>query len=198
MNKKIVFIFVLICITIFLIFYYIFSLSGNNIIRNQNEFVEDIFEDLEKYEANVEVTVKSNKNENQYSMYQEVDEENSKLVVTSPENVNGLVIEIKNGELKVSNSKVNMEKTYENYKVIINNSLFLNSFIEDYKNNVAEIYENDNEIIVKLKIDNNKNTYIKSKELYLDKESKLPKKLIIEDDTQNINTSIIYNDIKIK
>lgn len=198
MNKKIVFIFAVICITIFLIFYYIFCISGNNIIRNQNEFVEDIFEDLEKYEANIEVTVKSNKNENKYNMYQVVDNENSKLIVNSPENVNGLIIEIKDGQLKISNNKVNMEKIYENYKTIINNALFLNSFIEDYENNEVEMYENDEEIIIKININNNTNTYIKSKELYIDKTSKLPKKLIIKGNTQNINTSIIYNDIKIK
>lgn len=198
MNKKIVFIFAVICITIFLIFYYIFCISGNNIIRNQNEFVEDIFEDLKDYEANIEVTVKSNKNENKYNMYQVVDNENSKLIVNSPENVNGLIIEIKDGQLKISNNKVNMEKIYENYKTIINNALFLNSFIEDYENNEVEMYENDEEIIIKININNNTNTYIKSKELYIDKTSKLPKKLIIKGNTQNINTSIIYNDIKIK
>ena len=45
---------------------------------------------------------------------------------------------------------------------------------------------------------NNQNTYKKIKELYIDKEKNLPTKLVIKDDAQNINTSIIYNDIKIK
>lgn len=198
MNKKIVFIFAIICIMIFLIFYYIFFISGNNIIRNQNEFVEDIFEDLEKYEANIDVIVVSNKNENRYNMFQTVDEEDSRLEVNSPENVKGLKIELKNGNLKITNEKTNMEKLYENYKLLINNSLFINSFIEDYKNNVATITENEEEIIVKIDIDKNNNTYIKSKELYLNKKTGLPTKLLIKDDSQKINTSIIYNDIKIK
>lgn len=197
MNKKIVFIFAIICIIVFIIFYYIFFISGNNKVRNQNEFVEDIFEDLEKYEANIDVTIKSNKNENTYNMLQIVDEEYSKVVVNTPENVEGLTIEINNGNLRISNKNIDMEKIFENYKSIVNNSLFLNSFIKDYENNKSTIYEKDGEIIIEIMIEN-KNTYVKSKELYLDKAKKVPKKLIIKDNTQNINTSIIYNDIKIK
>ena len=196
MNKKIVFIFAIICITFFSIFYYIFCISGNNIIRNQNEFVEDIFKDLEKYEANIEVTVVSNKNENTYNMQQIVDGDNSKLVVNSPENVKGLEIELKDGNLKITNEKTNMEKLYENYKAIINNSLFINSFIEDYKNNEVITSENEEEIIITVNLDKNNNTYIKSKELYLNKNTGLPTKLLIKDNSQK--TSIIYNDIKIK
>ena len=55
--------------------------------------------------------------------------------------------------------------------------------------------ETDNSIV---KIEKNNNTYIKFKELYLDKETGLPRKLLIKDNNQKINTSIIYNDIKIK
>lgn len=198
MNKKIVFVFGIICIIIFLIFYYIFCITGNNIIRNQNEFVEDMLKDLEEYEANIEVTIRSNKNENTYSMYQIVDEEYSKLLVNSPENVRGLEIELKDGKLKMINEKTNMEKIYENYETIINNDLFINSFIDEYKKDEVEISENEVEIIVKVEREENKNIYIKSKELYLDKKTRLPKKLLLKDNSQNINTSIIYTDIKIK
>lgn len=198
MNKKIVFIFAIICIIVFLIFYYIFCISGNNIIRNQKELPEDIFEDLEKYEANIDVTITSNKNENVYNMTQIVDEEDSKLVINSPENVKGLEIEIKNGNLKITNKKTNMEKIYENYKIMIDNSLFINSFIKEFQSYPSEILEKEDEIIIILDLEKNNNTYIKSKELYLDKKTKLPKKLLIKDDVQKINTSIIYNDIRIK
>ncbi|MBR3832306.1 MAG: hypothetical protein IKJ72_01600 [Mycoplasmataceae bacterium] len=93
MNKKIVFIFAIICIIVFFIFYYIFCISGNNIIRNQNELPEDIFNKLEKYEANIDVNVISNKNENVYNMQQIVDENISKIIVNSPRNAKGLEIE---------------------------------------------------------------------------------------------------------
>ena len=198
MNKKIVFIFAIICITVFLIFYYIFCISGNNIIRNQNELLEDIFENLEEYEANIDVTVVSNKNENVYNMQQIVDEEFSRVIVNGPENVKGLEIELKDGNLKIINTKTNMEKIYENYKTEINNSLFINSFIEEYKNNDTEIVENESEILIKMNLEKDNNTYKKIKELYLDKQSGLPIKLLIKDNVQNTNTSIVYNDIKIK
>lgn len=197
MNKKIVFIFAIICITVFLIFNYIFLRSGNNKLRNQNEFVEDIFEKLESYEANVDVTIKSNKNENLYNMIQIVDEDYSKVILNSPENVKGLTLEIKDGNLIISNESVNFIKEFKNYKSVVNNSLFLSSFIEDFEDNESTIYEENGEILIEILLEN-ENTYIKSKVLYLDKEKKLPKKLIIKDNTQNINTSIIYNDIKIK
>ena len=198
MNKKIVFIFAIICIIVFSIFYYIFFISGNNIIRNQKEFIEDIFEDLECYGADIDVTITSNKNENKYNMKQLVDGEDSKLIINSPENVKGLEIEIKDDNLKIINEKTNMEKVYENYKKIINNSLFISTFIEEYDEFPNQIQENEDEIIVEVNLEKNNNTYIKFKELYLDKETGLPRKLLIKDNNQKINTSIIYNDIKIK
>jgi len=182
---------------IFCIFYYIFFISGNNIIRKQDEVVEDILESFKNYEANIDVIVKSNKNENRYNMNQIVEGDKSKLVVNSPENVKGLTIELNGRTLTVSNSKTNMKKVYENYNSIMNNSIFLNTFAEDCKNNEFEIYEEYNEIILKVNT-NNSNTYKQIKELYIDKEKNIPTKLVIKDDTQNINTSIIYNDIKIK
>lgn len=197
MNKKIVFIFAIICITVFLIFYYIFLQNGNNKIRNQNEFVEDIFEKLQSYEANVDVTIKSNKNENLYNMIQIVDKDYSKVILNSPENVKGINLEIKDGNLIISNESASFIKEFKNYRSVVNNSLFLSSFIMEFENNESTIYEENGEIIIEILLEN-ENTYIKSKVLYLDKEKRLPKKLIIKDNTQNINTSIIYNDIKIK
>ena len=197
MNKKIVFIFAIICIIVFLIFYYIFYISGNNIIRNKKELIENVLKTFECYEANIDVKIVSNKNENTYNMHQMVENDESKIIVNSPESVKGLEIKLKDGNLKITNEKTNMQKIYENYKSVINNSLFLNSFIKDYKTNESEIIENEQEIIVKINLKND-NTYIKTKELYINKETKLPTKLLIKDDAQKINTSIIYNDIKIK
>lgn len=198
MNKKMVFIFAIICIIVFCIFYYIFFISGNNIVRNQKEFVEDMFEKLNSYEANIDVVIVSNKNENKYSMRQIVDGENSKLIINSPENVSGLEIEIKDNNLKITNLKTNMEKEYKNYKSVINSSLFIKSFIEDFYEFPNQIQESENEIIVKINLEKENDTYTKSKELYLNKETGMPIKLLIKDDNQKINTSIIYNDIKIK
>lgn len=196
--KKNVFIFVLICIIVFSIFYYIFSSFGNNKNRNQNEIVDNILNDLEEYEANILVTVTSNKNENHYSMYQFYNKNTSKAVINSPENIKDMIIEIDNNVLKITNTKINMEKIYKDYEFILNNNLFLNVFLEDYKNNDSEFYEQNDEIILDVKINNSNNTYIKFKELHIDKKTGLPKELIMKDNTKKTRISIIYNDIKIK
>ena len=198
MNKKMMFVFGIICIIIFIILNYILRRSGNNIIRNKSEFVEDVFEKLEYYEADIDVIIISNKNENRYNMKQIVAGKDSKIIINSPENVNGLEIEIKDNNLKISNNNTNMKKVYENYKNLINNSLFISSFIKEFKEFPSQIDEYENEIVVKINLENEENTYIKSKELYLNKEIGMPSKLLIKDNNQKINTSIIYNDIKIK
>lgn len=190
------FIFVLICITVFFIFYYIFSVLGNNKSRNQNEIVDDILNNIKKYEANISVTVKSNKNESYYTMKQEVEGNNSKLIINTPENIKDMTIEINNNVLKITNTRINMEKIYNDYEFVLNNNLFLNTFIEDYKKNDSKAYEQKDEIILETKLNNN--TYVKFKELHLDKITGIPKELIIKDNTKKTCISIIYNDIKIK
>lgn len=196
-NKK-VFIFVLICIIIFSIFYYIFCILGNNKNRNQNEIVDNILKKLENYEADVTVSVMANKNETIYNMKQIYNKNESKTIINSPENIKGMVIENTNNTLKITNPIINMEKVYEDYDFILNNDLFLNVFINDYKNNSSEIHEQDNELILSIKLNNKTSTYIKYKELYLNKETKLPLKLEMKDDSQKTKICIIYNDIKIK
>lgn len=196
-NKK-VFIFVLICIIIFSIFYYIFCILGNNKNRNQNEIVDNILKKLENYEADVTVSVMTNKNETIYNMKQIYNKNESKTIINSPENIKGMVIENTNNTLKITNPIINMEKVYEDYDFILNNDLFLNVFINDYKNNSSEIHEQDNELILSIKLNNKTSTYIKYKELYLNKETKLPLKLEMKDDSQKTKICIIYNDIKIK
>ena len=197
-SKKNVFIFVLICIIIFSIFYYIFCILGNNKNRNQNEIVDNILKKLENYEANVTVSVMTNKNKTIYNMKQIYNKNESKTIINSPENIKGMVIENTNNTLKITNPIINMEKVYEDYDFILNNDLFLNVFINDYKNNSSEIHEQDNELILSIKLNNKTSTYIKYKELYLNKETKLPLTLEMKDDSQKTKICIIYNDIKIK
>ena len=196
--KKLMFIFVLICIIFFSIFYYKNQLFGNNKNINQKEIVDHISKYTEKYEANIDVKVISNKNENYYKMFQKVDNINSKYIINSPESIKGMTIELSNNNLKITNTQINMEKVYENYEFALNNNLFLNTFINDYKNNESKNYEQNDEIILETKLSKTSNTYIKYKELHLDKKTMLPKEMIIKDNTKKTCISIIYNDIKIK
>ena len=197
-SKKLLLIFVLICITIFFIFYYIFFILGNNINRSQDEIVDNIINKTNEYEANIDVKVISNKNENYYKMYQIVNDEKSIQIVDGPENIKGLEIENISNKLIIRNTKLNMEKIYDQYEFLLNNSLFLNVFIEDYKKNTSKIYEENDELIFEVKLDSSKSTYIKYKELHVDKILGVPRQLIIKDNTKKTCISIIYNDIKIK
>lgn len=197
-SKKLLLIFVLICITIFFVFYYNFFILGNNINRSQDEIVDNIINKTNEYEANIDVKVISNKNENYYKMYQIVNDEKSIQIVDEPENIKGLEIENISNKLIIRNTKLNMEKIYDQYEFLLNNSLFLNVFIEDYKKNTSKIYEENDELIFEVKLDSSKSTYIKYKELHVDKISGVPRQLIIKDNTKKTCISIIYNDIKIK
>ena len=196
--KKLMFVFVFICISIFFIIYYIFSSFGNNKFRNQNEIVDNILNKFNNYEANILVTITTNKNENNYEMFQEVSEKNSKTIINSPENIKDMIIEINDNTLKITNTKINMEKIYEEYDGLLNNNLFLNKFAKDCENNNFKFYEKNEKIILETILNNNSSTYIKYKELYLDKKTNLPTELIMKDNTKKACIRIIYNDIKIK
>ena len=77
------------------------------------------------------------------------------------------------------------------------NGLDLNSFIDNYKNcDKANFEENDTEIIMKTK-NNNENKYVENKILYINKETRLPTKLIIEDNNKNITINIQYNEVEL-
>lgn len=197
-NEKNLIIFVFICSIIFIICYYIFCISGNNINISQEKVVEEILNEFNNYEANIEVTVRSNKNENKYEMTQTVNNNYSKQEIKKPENLKNMIIELEENKLKILNSNLNMEKIYENYNYILNNSLFLNTFANDFSNNDSEVYKENGKTVIEVKLSNNTNTYIKYKCLYLNEKTHIPEKLVIKDITKNPYISIIYNDIKIK
>ena len=103
----------------------------------------------------------------------------------------------KDGNLKIENSSLNLSTIFENYQGIGENYLDLNTFIDDYKKYEKSNYEeNEKEIIMKTKSNNN-NKYTENKILYINKENKLPTKLIIEDNNQNTTINIQYNSIEL-
>ncbi len=197
MFRRKLFVFVLICITVFLSFYYILQSFGNNKTINQDMIANKILKRFKNYEAKINVCVISNKNENYYMMEQFVDEYSSKLIISSPENVKGIVIENSNGDLKILNSVLNMEKVYDNYGILLTNSLYLNTFLEDSLKYGFTFKENSEEIIINIDINDSTNTYAKEKELHLDR-NYMPKSLIIKDNTNRARIRILYTDMKIK
>lgn len=194
--KRVLFIFVPICIIVFFGFYYIFFKNGNN--KTKEKIVDYIMNNYYVYEADILVTVNSNKNKNEYNMYQIVNHKKGKCIINKPKEIEGLSLETNEGKLVIINKTYNMEKLYEGYNEIINNSLFLSTFLEEIKNNNYEVKETENEYIIMVELLKKQNTYVKYKELYVDKNSKLPAKLIIKNEDQKNYISIIYNNIKIK
>ena len=196
-NKKILLFLLLILIIILGIFIYK-NVSknfkfGNNI--SSQEIVDYIL-NINSYKSNVTIQVNSNKNKNKYILNQEYDTQNGSIQeVVEPSNIAGVKIIRKENNLTIENSKLNLSTIFENYKGLEENSLDLSTFINDYKNyEKSNFEENDAEIIMETK-SNSQNKYTENKILYINKETKLPTKLIIEDDNQNMTINIQYNEI---
>lgn len=198
-NKKLFFAIIIILLIVLGIF--IFrnvnkkSKNGNNM--NSQEIVDYIL-NVKKYKANISVQVNSNKNKNKYILNQEFNDENESIQeVVEPTNIAGVKIIRREGNLKIENSVLNLSTIFENYQGIGENYLDLNIFIEDYKKyENSKFEENEKEIIMKTK-SSNKNKYTENKILYINKENKLPTKLIIQDNNQNMTINIQYNSIEL-
>ena len=170
---------------------------GNNNLNKTLEEVEDYILNIKSYTATIEVTVNSNKNSNKYLIKQSHQEENDEQEVIEPGNIRGVKITYKDSSLKVENSKLNLEKIYNNYPYIESNILWLNSFIEEYKNSTQKgISEKNEKIIMQIRRKNDKKTAIE--ELILDKKTIKPTQLSIMDNNKNTIVYILYNEIELK
>jgi predicted RND superfamily exporter protein len=196
--KKKYIILVVIFVLIFFSFYYKKIFNGNNIIKQSEEkIVDNILNDTLNYKAQIRVKIYSNKNENTYNINEEENEEYSCLEVTGDSDISGLRIETDKNKTTIQNTNLKLEKIYENYKPLLNNCLFLSSFSREYREAVTkEQFEENGKIVIKIKL--NKSTkYIKYKELYLDKETGLPQKLIVKSSDKQIVACIEYINIEI-
>ena len=199
-NKKIIILTVIIAILIFLIifalYYYKKGKIGNTIINKSEEQIIESILNIKSYDANLEVTIQTNKNTTQYALKQELKEEKCIQEVVKPENIAGVITEYDGNSLKIRNNKLNLETTFQDYKYITENNLWLNSFIKEFKEtNNKKTSTTEKEII--LEIDNRKNTYSSYKKLYIDKKTGKPTKMQIEDVNQKVLVYILYTEIKI-
>lgn len=171
------------------------SKIGNNM--SSQEIVDYIL-NINSYKTKVTVQVNSNKNKNKYILNQEYNTENGYIQeVIEPLNIAGVKIIRKDGNLKIENTSLNLSTIFENYQGLEENGLDLSTFIENYKNcDKANFEENNTEIIMKTK-NSNENKYVENKILYINKETKMPTKLIIEDNNKNITINIQYNEIEL-
>ena len=189
-------------------FYLFFSKNNNKNLKNGNNLSNKSLEEIERYilninsyEANITVDINSNKNKTKYVIKQKFKEPNiAKQIVEEPKNIKGIETIYDGKNLTVKNSKLSLSKIYENYNYIIQNYLWLNSFVEDYKNGMEEknskIYEKDEEVIMEVKL-NNVNPNVRNKKLIIDRKTGKIKKLIVQDKQQKNIVYILYNEIRV-
>lgn len=208
-NKKTYLILIAIIISVIITFFIVFIKNnykskniGNNISSKTIDEVEDYICNISSYNAIIEVTIQSNKNTNKYVLKQ-IHLENGEQYediqeVIEPENIKGLKLVYKNGTLEIQNTKLGLSKIYNNYPYIENSNLWLNLFLKEYKqagNDNKEMIEEDGEIKLILAIKDD--SKIRYKELFVDKKTGKPTKLLIEDDNKNPIIYILYTEIEI-
>ena len=190
MKKKYIIFFVIILLIIFVICYYNTLKFGNNIIvKDENKIVDYVLNRVNEYEAEVEVTIESNKTTNIYKMKQNVSKNYSSLEVISTGKINGLKIEFMEGNLKIQNTELKVDKIYENYNPLMNNTLFLDTFINKFKESNGTTYMKDDEVVFEV---------ASFGKLYVDIKTAKPVRLEIKDNTKKSNICINYISIEIK
>ena len=201
-NKKTI----IICIAILIIALLIFTIfkitnykntkMGNNISDKTLEEIENYILNISSYDAEIEVSVESNKNTNKYILKQKYSSPNiASQEVIEPKNIEGMTIKYDGTNLQISNSKLNLNTIYENYGYIADNVLWLSDFIENYKSNNGTITEENGVIIMETKCDENK--YSAYEKLYIDRNANKITKLVIEDENKKSKIYITYNKIEI-
>ena len=199
-NKKkffiLLFVFIIILLTIFLILYYKNNKNGNTTINKSEEEIINSILEMESYSANLDITIETNKNKTQYKVRQTLKEGKATQEVLEPENIAGVITEYDGTNLKIKNNKLDLETTFQNYQYIVENRLWLDSFIENFKTlGNKKTSSNQNEIILEVKREDT--PYNIYKKLYIDKKTGKPIKLIVQDINQKTLVYILYTEITI-
>ena len=185
---------VLIILNLFALIYYKTQKNVNNINKSTNEIARYIL-NISSYEANLEVTIKSNKTINQYKIKQWYSSPNIiKQIIESPQNLNNLTMTYDGKNMKVENTNLSLSKIYQDYKYISENTLWLSTFIDNY-NDKSKIYEKEGKVIIESNVAYN--FYNVKEVLYIDKKTGKPIELKIFDNSNNNRIYIKYNEIKI-
>ncbi len=203
MKKKVfITILTIVVIIIFIVFiknnYKNFKFGNNESNKSVKE-VEEYILNISSYTATLDITVNSNKNTNKYILKQEYSKDKlAKQTVLKPENIEGMEINYKDGNLELRNSNLNLNKIYNNYPYLSDNILWLDSFVECYKNNKenTNIFEEDNYIVMQV-LNKNENRNIGLQKLYVEKGTGIPKKMEIQDNNKKNIIYILYTEINI-
>ena len=196
-SKKLIIIliiaFVIISISIFLILNYKKLKGGNTIVNQSEENIINSILNIKAYSAKLDVTIETNKNKNKYVISQKIENGEATQEVLEPENIAGVITKYDGKDLKVINNKLNLETTFQNCQYIVENRLWLDSFIKEYKESEnKKVNSNKKEIILEVK--NSGNVYNTLKKLYIDKQTGKPIKMEVEDINKKMLVYILYRD----
>jgi hypothetical protein len=199
-SKKLIIIliiaFVIISISIFLILNYKKLKGGNTIVNQSEENIINSILNIKAYSAKLDVTIETNKNKNKYVISQKIENGEATQEVLEPENIAGVITKYDGKDLKVINNKLNLETTFQNCQYIVENRLWLDSFIKEYKESEnKKVNSNKKEIILEVK--NSGNVYNTLKKLYIDKQTGKPIKMEVEDINKKMLVYILYTEMTI-
>ena len=206
-KKTIILCLIFFCIMIILIAYFFQknvnkNLNLGNTLSNKTiQEIEEYILNISSYEAQIEVTITSNKNENKYKIRQSYSEPNiEKQIVEEPSNLQGLETIYDGNILTIRNTKLNLITIYQDYPYFSNNDLWLHSFIEEYKQEKNEgktrLLEKENKIIMELKTQTSDKS-VEYKKLVINKEENRIEEFMVQDKNQKNLVYILYNEIKI-
>lgn len=197
LNRKVTGIFIIMIFVIAIIFGITYKKEniGNTIISKNIKEVEEYILNISKYTAIAEFTIEGNKTINKYIVKQEyVKNEYTNQTILEPQNIEGTTIEIQDESLKISNTNLNIKKIYENYESMVDNNLWIDTFVLDYiQNEEAKIFEEEEYFILET-ISRDGEYY---KKLYIENKEYNPVKLEIEDINKKKMLYILYNEITI-
>lgn len=193
MNKKIFFVILTTILILFFLTQIVYKIirTGNNINKSSNDLIQDIL-NISSYEAELEVTINSNKTTNKYLLHQYYLKPNlSKQIVKSPSNIENLEIIYKENKLEIKNTNLGISKIYQNYTYLNENILWLSSILENCNKNRYTTEETENEIILNTQINEYK------EKLYINKKTNLPTKIEVLDNSNKTKIYIEYKEIKL-
>ena len=195
-KKIIIFILLMFLIILFLFFYTNKSKKikfGNN---SSSQEIVDYILNISSYEAIIDAEVTSNKTVNRYVIRQTyIAPDISEQEILEPENIQGIKIRKKGNSLILENSRLNLSKIYNEYRYMTDNCMDLNTFISEYKANEENIYEEINNEII-LNTENKNNPYTRYRTLYISKETGIPTRMEIKENSKKTLIYILYREVK--
>ncbi len=202
-SKKTVLIFFIILMIIVLVGF-IIKICVNKDYKNEkignNKSIEEIEKyilNIRSYKANLSATIVNNRNQNEYTIMQEVKQDYEKQNILAPDEIKGLEMTYSNGKLEIKNTELNLSKIYENYPSLSENNLFLTQFIESYKNQEEKRITQFDENTILMEVKTDRNRYDVWTKLYVNKEKLKPEKLEVLENNNKIKVYILYNEIEI-